>query len=74
LNQNQGILPASSYVCQQLEAARNFALSISGMTPDQLITDYPFAFNLGNGFKPPSGAFNVTYFGNTVVYMKTLPW
>ncbi len=69
-----GFLPADSYVCQQLEAARKFALTVSGMTPDQLMNEYPYTFNLGEGRKPAAGAFNVTYFGSTVVYMQTLPW
>jgi len=60
-----GVLQASSYVCDQLKAARDFAVRAGNMLPGDMRTAYPYTSNRGIGARLPAGATGVTALGNT---------
>lgn len=66
---NGGVLPASSYVCDQLKEARSFAVRAGNMKPGEMKSLYPFTSNLGVGASLPSGATGVTRIGDTRLYV-----
>jgi hypothetical protein len=64
-----GVLPASSYVCDQLKEARGFAVRAGNMTPRDMKSLYPFSSNMGVGPALPAGATGVTRIGDTRFYL-----
>jgi len=63
--QNGGVLPADSYVCDQLLAAKNFAKQLGGYDANDLAELYPYTYNLGIQAPLPNNAFGVVQIGNT---------
>jgi len=64
-----GVLPASSYVCDQLKEARTFAVAAGNMKPGEMKALYPFTSNMGIGPSLPAGATGVTSIGDTRFYV-----
>lgn len=64
-----GVLPASSYVCDQLKAAKNFAGLAGNSSPGDIRSLYPYTSNRGIGGRLPAGATGVTTIGNTRVFV-----
>jgi RHS repeat-associated protein len=64
-----GVLYEGDYVCEQLKAAKDFAIKAANSTADWLIQNYPFTGFRGPGSKVPPGAFNVVKIGNTIFFM-----
>jgi hypothetical protein len=62
---NGGVLPANSYVCDQLKAAKNFAKQVGSYDANALFELYPYTWNLGLRAPLPRGAFGVRRIGNT---------
>ncbi len=67
-----GVLPASSYVCDQLKAAKDFARTAGNSSPGDMRSLYPYTSNLGIGGRLPSGATGVTTIGNTRFYVNAV--
>jgi RHS repeat-associated protein len=60
-----GVLPANSYVCDQVMAAKTQARTLGATDANALFTQLPYTWNLGRGVPLPRDAFGVQQIGNT---------
>jgi RHS repeat-associated protein len=60
-----GVLPESSYVCDQLKAAKSFARTAGTTSPNAMKLLYPYTSNRGIGASLPSGATGIQTIGDT---------